>query len=53
MSASSCRYEPAPERNCALKEKHIALAQRRRRYDAGMIYLKLHTRPEKSSITSA
>ena len=41
MSASALRYEPAGDRNCALKEKIIALAQRYRRYGAGMIYLKL------------
>jgi putative transposase len=41
MSASAYRYEPAQDRNCALKEKIIALAQRHRRYGAGMIYLKL------------
>lgn len=41
MSPSAYRYEPAPERNVALKEKIIALAQRHRRYGAGMIYLKL------------
>ena len=29
------------DRNCALKEKIIALAQRHRLYGAGMIYLKL------------
>lgn len=41
MSASSYRYEPAEDRNCALKERIVALAQRHRRYGAGMIYLKL------------
>ena len=41
MSASALRYEPAADRNCALKDKIIALAQRHRRYGAGMIYLKL------------
>mgnify|MGYP002133930768 CR=1 FL=1 len=41
MSASAYRYQPAPERNCVLKEKIIALAHRYRRYGAGMIYLKL------------
>lgn len=41
MSASSYRYEPAQDHNCALKDKIIALAQRHRRYGAGMIYLKL------------
>ena len=42
MSASAYRYEPAADRNGALKDKIIALAQRHRRYGAGMIYLKLH-----------
>jgi len=41
MSVSAYRYEPAQDRNCVLKEKIIALAQRHRRYGAGMIYLKL------------
>lgn len=41
MSPSAYRYEPASDRNCMLKEKIIALAQRHRRYGAGMIYLKL------------
>ena len=40
MSPSAYRYEPASDRNCVLKEKIIALAQRHRRYGAGMIYLK-------------
>jgi putative transposase len=41
MSASAYRYEPTQDRNCALKQKIITLAQRHRRYGAGMIYLKL------------
>jgi transposase InsO family protein len=41
MSASALRYRPAPDRNATLKEQIIALAQRHRRYGAGMIYLKL------------
>ena len=41
MSARALRYEPAADRNCVLKEKIIALAQRHRRYGSGMIYLKL------------
>jgi putative transposase len=41
MSASALRYEPAADRNCALKDKIITLAQRHRRYGSGMIYLKL------------
>lgn len=41
MSPSAYRYRPAADRNSVLKEKIIALAQRHRRYGAGMIYLKL------------
>ena len=41
MSPSSFRYRPVMDRNVALKEKIITLAQRYRRYGAGMIYLKL------------
>lgn len=41
MSPSAFRYQPVTNRNSALKEKIIALAQRHRRYGAGMIYLKL------------
>jgi len=41
LRASAYRYEPAHDRKCALKEKIIALAQRHRRYGAGMIFLKL------------
>lgn len=41
MSASAYRYTPAEDRNGALKDKIIALAQRHRRYGASMIYLKL------------
>ena len=41
MSPSSLRYRPAPDRNTTLKAQIIALAQRHRRYGAGMIYLKL------------
>ena len=41
MSASSFRYQTAPDRNQALRERIIALAQRHRRYGSGMIYLKL------------
>ena len=41
MSASSFRYQPAPDRNQALREQIITLAQRHRRYGSGMIYLKL------------
>jgi len=41
MSASSLRYQSAPDRNTALRESIMALAHRHRRYGAGMIYLKL------------
>ncbi len=40
MGPSSFRYRPATDRNTALNEKIITLAQRQRRYGAGMIYLK-------------
>jgi transposase InsO family protein len=41
MSASALRYQPAPDRNQELRDRIITLAQRHRRYGAGMIYLKL------------
>lgn len=41
MSASSLRYQPAPDRNQELRARIVALAQRHRRYGAPMIYLKL------------
>jgi len=41
MSASALRYRPRPDRNRALRERIVALAQRHRRYGVGMIYLKL------------
>ena len=41
MSASALRYEPAPDRNVALREQIVALAQRHKRYGAEMICLKL------------
>ena len=41
MSASAYRYQPAPDRNQALRAQIVALAHRHRRYGAGMIYLKL------------
>lgn len=41
MSASALRYQPAPDRNSALRQQIVALAQRHRRYGAEMIYLKL------------
>jgi putative transposase len=41
MSASSLRYQPAPDCNGELREQIVQLAQRHRRYGAGMIYLKL------------
>lgn len=41
MSASSLRYRPRVDRNMELRQEIVALAQRYRRYGAGMIYLKL------------
>ncbi len=41
MSASSFRYQGAPDRNRTLRAQIVTLAQRHRRYGAGMIYLKL------------
>lgn len=41
MSASAYRYQPATDRNLALREQIVALAHRHRRYGADMIYLKL------------
>jgi putative transposase len=41
MSPSALRYEPRPDRNQAVRERIIALAQRHRRYGVGMIHLKL------------
>jgi putative transposase len=41
MSSSVFRYRPVTDRNAALKEMIITLAQRHCRYGAGMIYLKL------------
>lgn len=41
MSPSAYSYQPVTDRNCVLRQKIIALAQRHRRYGAGMIYLKL------------
>lgn len=41
MSGSSFRYQPAPDRNIALREQIVQLAHRHRRYGVEMIYLKL------------
>jgi putative transposase len=41
MSASALRYQPRADRNRVLRERIVALAQRHRRYGAGMIHLKL------------
>jgi putative transposase len=41
MSASALRYQPRPDRNVAVREHIVALAQRHRRYGVGMIHLKL------------
>lgn len=48
MSPSAYRYQPVANRNCALKHKIIALAQRHRRYGVGMIYLKLRQAGERA-----
>ena len=47
MSASSLRYEPAPDRNVAVRARIVALAHRHRRYGAGLIYLKLRQAGER------
>ena len=47
MSASSLRYVPAPDRNAELRQAIVTLAQRHRRYGAGMIYLKLRQKGQK------
>ncbi len=41
MSASTYRYQPAPDRNEALRAQIVEIAHRYKRYGAGMIYLKL------------
>ena len=41
MSANSARYQTRADRNVALRHEIVRLAQRHRRYGAGMIYLKL------------
>ncbi|WP_246120704.1 IS3 family transposase [Chitinolyticbacter meiyuanensis] len=41
MSPSALRYRPKPDRNGMLRQRIVELAQRHRRYGAGMIYLKL------------
>ena len=41
MSASSFRYQTAPDRNQVLRKQIVTLAQRHHRYGSGMIYLKL------------
>ena len=47
MSASALRYEPRPDRNAHCEQRIVALAQRHRRYGAGMIYLKLRQAGER------
>ena len=47
MSASSVRYQPVPDRNGELRAAILALAGRHRRYEAGMIYLKLRQQGRK------
>jgi len=41
MSPSALRYKPASDCNLELREQILALAYRRRRYGASMVYLKL------------
>lgn len=41
VSASTLRYEPKPDRNVELHEQIATLAQRRQRYGAGLLYVKL------------
>lgn len=41
MSASAYRYQPAPDRNMALRAQIVALAQSHRRYGSGTIYWKV------------
>ena len=41
MSASALRYVPRADPDPSLRDRIVALAHRRRRYGAGMIYLKL------------
>lgn len=41
MRASALRYVPHPDRNVEPRERTLALAQRHKRYSAGMAYLKL------------
>ena len=41
MSAAALRYVPRPDPDPGLRDRIVALAQRNRRYGAGMIYLKL------------
>lgn len=41
MSPSAFRYQPRPDRNSALRQEIIQLAQQYKRYGAPMIYLKL------------
>jgi len=47
MSASSLRYQPAPDRNGVLRESILALAHRHLRHGAGKTYLKLRQRGER------
>lgn len=47
MSASALRYVPVPDRNAELRQEIIRLAQRYKRFGAGMIYLKLRQQGQK------
>nr|WP_229721071.1 IS3 family transposase [Dyella nitratireducens] len=46
MSASAYRYQAQPDRNVALRQRIVALAQRHKRYGVGMIHLKLRQEGE-------
>lgn len=46
MSASAYRYQAQPDRNVALRQRIVTLAQRHKRYGVGMIYLKLRQEGE-------
>lgn len=46
MSASAYRYQTQPDRNEALRQRIVALAQRHKRYGVGMIHLKLRQEGE-------
>jgi hypothetical protein len=53
MSASALRYEARPDRNGKLRAEIVRLAQRHRRYGAGMIYLKLRQGGERGTTSGS